>query len=82
MTPSMLRHLGYVDEHDDTYFNRSQMRRVIPELERLAGFVSQGEADAVQQLLDLARSCRPEDRSSPPQNKIRLSELISATRMC
>jgi hypothetical protein len=47
--------LGYVDEYDDTYFNLSQMRLVIPELAQLATSVPPYEAGMAQQLLDLAR---------------------------
>ncbi|MEU8611133.1 hypothetical protein AB0C29_24415 [Actinoplanes sp. NPDC048791] len=47
--------LGYVDEYDDTYFNLSQMRLVIPELEQLAGSASPDESGMAQQLLALAR---------------------------
>jgi hypothetical protein len=54
--------LGYVDEYDDTYFNFSQMRLVIPELERLAESASHDEAGMVQQLLDLARMMRTHDQ--------------------
>jgi hypothetical protein len=46
--------LGYVDEYDDTVFNLSQMRLVIPELERLAESAPPNEAHMVEQLLSLA----------------------------
>jgi hypothetical protein len=47
--------LGCVDEYDDTYFNLSQMRLVIPELEALARSSSPAEAAMAAQLLDLAK---------------------------
>jgi hypothetical protein len=54
--------LGHVDEYDDTYFNLSQMRLVIPELERLAESARPDEADTVQRLLNLARMVRTHDQ--------------------
>ncbi|MGI5226491.1 hypothetical protein [Actinoallomurus sp. CA-142502] len=45
--------LGGVDPHDDTVFNRSQMRLVIPELHRLAEETSDGEAQAAQEIIEL-----------------------------
>jgi hypothetical protein len=54
--------LGYVDEYDDTYFNSSQMRLLIPELEQLATSAPPTEADMVRQLLELARRVSSHDQ--------------------
>lgn len=45
--------LGYVDRYDDTLFNRSQMRLLVPELKSLLDSGSAAEAEAVTQLLAL-----------------------------
>ncbi|HEX2772414.1 MAG TPA: hypothetical protein VHN18_08310 [Micromonosporaceae bacterium] len=54
--------LGYVDEYDDTYFNRSQMRLLIPELEQLARSAPPAEANMATQLLELARRVSTHDQ--------------------
>jgi hypothetical protein len=54
--------LGHVDEYDDTYFNHSQMRLIVPELERLGDSVAPHEAEMVQQLLNLAQMVRTHDQ--------------------
>lgn len=46
--------LGYVDPYDDTWFNRSQMRLVIPELRSLLESASGVEAEAAHELVELA----------------------------
>lgn len=46
--------LGYVDPHDDTWFNKSQMRLLVPELEALVGSASAPEAEAAAEVLTLA----------------------------
>jgi hypothetical protein len=38
--------LGYVDPYDDTWFNKSQMRLLVPELEALMNSASAPEAEA------------------------------------
>ncbi|MFE5937206.1 hypothetical protein ACFQ69_17680 [Streptomyces sp. NPDC056470] len=45
--------LGYVDPCDDTVFNRSQLRVLIPELRALANCSSAEEAEAVHEILAL-----------------------------
>jgi hypothetical protein len=45
--------LGCVDPFDDTVFNQSQMRLVVPELRRLAEEASVGERRAAQEILVL-----------------------------
>jgi hypothetical protein len=45
--------LGYVDEYDDTTFNRRQMILVRAELESLRGAASTREQDAVAELVSL-----------------------------
>lgn len=45
--------LGYVDPCDDTVFNRSQLRVLIPELRSLANGSAAEEAEAVQEILAL-----------------------------
>jgi hypothetical protein len=45
--------IGYVDPYDDTVFNRSQMRLVVPELHRLAEESSGNEAQAALEIIDL-----------------------------
>ena len=51
---SALPMLGYVDPYDDTTFNQSQMRLVIPELRDLIERVDQDEVDAAREILALA----------------------------
>jgi hypothetical protein len=51
---SALPMLGYVDPYDDTTFNCSQMRLVIPELLALIERGNQDEADAAREILALA----------------------------
>ncbi|HEX3791684.1 MAG TPA: hypothetical protein VHW44_27735 [Pseudonocardiaceae bacterium] len=46
--------LGFVDPYDDTVFNRSQMRLVIPELRKLADDSPADEAQAARELIRLA----------------------------
>ncbi|MFF0836637.1 MULTISPECIES: hypothetical protein [unclassified Streptomyces] len=46
--------LGHVDPYDDTWFNRSQMRLLIPELKTLINSASALEADATAEVLVLA----------------------------
>lgn len=46
--------LGYVDPYDDTWFNKSQMRLLIPELKALIDSASAPEAEAATELLSLA----------------------------
>ncbi|MXG30494.1 hypothetical protein [Streptomyces sp. YIM 132580] len=45
--------LGYVDPYDDTVFNRSQLRVLIPELRALADDSAAVEAEAVHEILAL-----------------------------
>jgi hypothetical protein len=45
--------IGYVDPYDDTVFNRSQMRLVVPELHRLTEESSDDEAQAALEIIDL-----------------------------
>ena len=45
---------GYVDPFDDTWFNRSQMRLVIPELRSLLEIATEMEAEAARELVELA----------------------------
>jgi len=45
--------LGYVDQYDDTTFNRAQMRAVRPELSILASEPAPGVTQAASELLDL-----------------------------
>lgn len=45
--------LGYVDPWDDTVFNRSQLRVLIPELRVLANGSATEEAEAVHEILAL-----------------------------
>ncbi|MGY0489457.1 hypothetical protein [Streptomyces sp. WG-D5] len=45
--------LGYVDPCDDTVFNRSQLRVLIPELRALANGSAAEEAEAVHEILAL-----------------------------
>jgi hypothetical protein len=45
--------LGCVDPHDDTVFNRAQLRLVVPELQALAQDSPQAEAEAAQEILAL-----------------------------
>ncbi|MFF4197335.1 hypothetical protein [Nonomuraea sp. NPDC001831] len=47
--------LGYVDPCDDTIFNRSQMRKVVPELQQLARLVPEDERRAAEEILDLCQ---------------------------
>ena len=54
--------LGCVDEYDDTYFNRSQMRLLVPELEELAGSSPPAEAAMATQLLNLAKTVAIHDQ--------------------
>ncbi|MFD8994203.1 hypothetical protein [Streptomyces abikoensis] len=46
--------LGCVDPHDDTVFNRSQLRVLIPELRALADSSAGEEAEAAHEILALA----------------------------
>lgn len=46
--------LGYVDPYDDTWFNKSQMRLVIPELKALIDSTSAAEAEAATEVLVIA----------------------------
>ncbi|MGW5257560.1 hypothetical protein ACWERW_32215 [Streptomyces sp. NPDC004012] len=46
--------LGYVDPYDDTWFNKSQMRLVVPELKALLDDAPAAEAEAADELLTLA----------------------------
>ncbi|MFF4922370.1 hypothetical protein ACFY4B_17455 [Kitasatospora sp. NPDC001261] len=46
--------LGYVDPYDDTWFNRSQMRLLVPELKALVDSASAPEAEAAAEVLALA----------------------------
>ncbi|MGA4856055.1 hypothetical protein ACPCAB_05205 [Streptomyces koyangensis] len=46
--------LGYVDPYDDTVFNRSQLRVLIPELRSLADGSAAEEAEVVHEILALA----------------------------
>jgi uncharacterized protein (DUF2252 family) len=50
---SALPMLGYIDAYDDTTFNQSQMRLVIPELRSLIERSDQDEADAAREILAL-----------------------------
>jgi hypothetical protein len=50
---SALPMLGYIDVYDDTTFNQSQMRLVIPELRGLIERGDQDEADAAREILAL-----------------------------
>lgn len=45
--------LGCVDPYDDTVFNRSQMRLVVPELRRIAEEAPDDEAQAAQEIIEL-----------------------------
>jgi hypothetical protein len=45
--------LGCVDPHDDTAFNRAQLRLVVPELQALAEDSPKAEAEAAQEILAL-----------------------------
>jgi hypothetical protein len=54
--------LGYVDEYDDTYFNSSQLRLLIPELEQLAESAPPAEAEMARHLLELARRVSTHDQ--------------------
>jgi hypothetical protein len=54
--------LGYVDEYDDTCFNRSQMRLLIPELERPTTSAPPAEANIATHLLELARRVSTHDQ--------------------
>ncbi|WP_326708049.1 hypothetical protein OG758_00415 [Streptomyces sp. NBC_01474] len=51
--------LGYVDPYDDTWFNKSQMRLVVPELEALMNSASAPEAEAAAEVLALAEQLEP-----------------------
>ncbi|WP_380282511.1 hypothetical protein [Kitasatospora purpeofusca] len=46
--------LGYVDPYDDTWFNRSQMRLLAPELRVLIDSAPAPEAEAAAEVLALA----------------------------
>jgi hypothetical protein len=46
---------GCIDPCDDTVFNRSQMRLVVPEVQRLADQAPHDEAQAVEEILELCR---------------------------
>ncbi len=46
--------LGYVDPYDDTWFNKSQMRLLVPELRALIDISSVSEAEAAAEVLALA----------------------------
>jgi hypothetical protein len=46
--------LGCVDPHDDTVFNRSQLRLLVPELRAVAAVSPEAEAAAAHAILDLA----------------------------
>ncbi|MDH6122925.1 hypothetical protein [Kitasatospora sp. GAS204B] len=46
--------LGYVDAYDDTWFNKSQMRLLVPELRALIDSASAPEAEAAAEVLALA----------------------------
>ncbi|MEY6565634.1 hypothetical protein ACWEJQ_01015 [Streptomyces albidoflavus] len=50
--------LGHVDPYDDTWFNTSQMRVVVPELEALMNSASPPEAEAAAEVLALAEELR------------------------
>ncbi|GFE16778.1 hypothetical protein Sgleb_48250 [Streptomyces glebosus] len=45
--------LGFVDPYDDSVFNRSQLRGLVPELRALAEDAAAEEAEAVQEILAL-----------------------------
>ncbi|MFI1205664.1 hypothetical protein ACH4VR_40650 [Streptomyces sp. NPDC020883] len=45
--------LGFVDLYDDTVFNRSQLRVLIPELRALADGAAAEEVEAVHEILAL-----------------------------
>jgi hypothetical protein len=45
--------LGYVDPYDDTWFNKSQMRLLVPELETLIASTSALEVEAATEVLAL-----------------------------
>jgi hypothetical protein len=45
--------IGCIDPYDDTVFNRSQMRLVVPELRRLAEEAPDGEAQAALDIIGL-----------------------------
>lgn len=47
--------IGYIDRYDDTVFNRSQMRLVIPELAQLGMSAPAAVAGAAEEVLALAR---------------------------
>ena len=46
--------LGYIDPYDDTSFNKSQMRLLVPELKALIDSASAPESDAAVEVLALA----------------------------
>lgn len=46
--------LGYVAPYDDTWFNTSQMRLVVPELHALLDDAPAAEAEAANELLAMA----------------------------
>jgi hypothetical protein len=46
--------LGYVDPYDDTWFNKSQMRLLVPELNALIDSTPAPEAEAAAEVLTLA----------------------------
>ncbi|WP_280665950.1 MULTISPECIES: hypothetical protein [unclassified Kitasatospora] len=46
--------LGYVDPYDDTWFNKSQMRLLVPELKALLDNAPVAEAEAAAEVLALA----------------------------
>ncbi|MFJ9618844.1 hypothetical protein [Streptomyces noursei] len=48
--------IGNVDKYDDTVFNRSQMRLVIPELTQLSLSVPTPVAEAAEEVLAMART--------------------------
>ena len=45
--------LGFVDPHDDTVFNRSQLKVLVTELQVLVDGSNADEAEAVHEILDL-----------------------------
>jgi hypothetical protein len=45
--------LGLIDPYDDTVFNRSQLRALIPELRALVNHSAADEAEAVREVLAL-----------------------------
>ncbi|MFD8321472.1 hypothetical protein [Kitasatospora purpeofusca] len=46
--------LGHVDPYDDTWFNKSQMRLLVPELRALIDSTSAPETEAAAEVLALA----------------------------